>query len=171
MNVWNMDCTNLFNFIIFQFDGIFCSYISQFGPSHRHAPSPRTWYCASIDGSNQFFIEVFAKARCFYIQFHYNSEGVPRSIVQISNIAFNGDEFWSLHGFMVCDHWQIHIKWVIDYNNDSIEHLAFLLNEEKMQAHQGAVFSKTSAVFLVTQVAFTHVLQLVKAKCTSKVLT
>jgi hypothetical protein len=57
---------------------------------------------------------------------------VPRSIVQISNIAFSCDEFLSLNGLMVCDHWQIHMKWVIDYNNDSIEHLAFLLNGEKI---------------------------------------
>ncbi len=131
-NVWNMDCINLFNFLLFQFYGIFCSCVSQFGPSHGHAPSSWTSYCASIDGSYWFFVEVCTKARCFYIQFQYSEKGVPRSIVQISNIAFSCDEFLSLNGLMVCDHWQIHMKWVIDYNNDSIEHLAFLLNGEKI---------------------------------------
>jgi len=76
-----MDYINLFNFLIFQFDGFFCSCISQFGPFHKHAPSRQTCYCASIDGSNWFFAKVCAKVKCFYIQFHYSDKGVPRSIV------------------------------------------------------------------------------------------
>jgi hypothetical protein len=82
-NVWNLDCINQFNFLIFQFDGIFCSCTSQFNLSHIHALSHWTHYYASIDGSNWFFVEVCAKARCFYIRFHYNNKGVLGSIVQI----------------------------------------------------------------------------------------
>jgi hypothetical protein len=79
-----------------------------------------------------FFVEVGTKVKCFYIQFHYSGKGVPRLVIQINNIAFSGDEFWSLNGSMVCDHWQIYMKWVSNYNNDSVEHLAFLLNKEKI---------------------------------------
>jgi hypothetical protein len=67
MNVWNLVCINLFNFLIFQLDGIFCSCISQFGASHKHASSPWTCCCASIDGSNWLFVEVCAKVKCFYV--------------------------------------------------------------------------------------------------------
>jgi hypothetical protein len=64
----------------------------------------------------------------------------------INNITFNGDEFWSLNGLMVHDQWQIHMKWVTNYNNDSIEHLAFLLHGEKIWAHWGAICSKISVM-------------------------
>jgi hypothetical protein len=66
-NIWNLDYISLFNFLTFQFDGMFCFYTNQFDPSHIHAPSLWTYYYASIDGSNWFFAKVCAKAKCFYI--------------------------------------------------------------------------------------------------------
>jgi hypothetical protein len=128
-NVWNLLCINLFNFLIFQLDGIFCSGISQFGPFHKHASSPWTCYC---DGSNWFFVEVCAKEKCSYVQFHYNNKGVPRSVVQISNITFSGDEFGHWMGW-----WYVTINKFSWSGSQTITMIpyspfAFLLNKEKI---------------------------------------
>jgi hypothetical protein len=39
-----------------------------------------------------------------------------------NNITFINDELWSLNGLMVCDHQQIHTKWVTNYNSNVVEH-------------------------------------------------
>jgi hypothetical protein len=38
---------------------------------------------------------------------------------------FKGDEYWSFHGLLQSDHEHIHLKWIINYNMNNIEHLAF----------------------------------------------
>jgi hypothetical protein len=48
-----------------------------------------------------------------------------------NNITFTSDEFRSLNGLMVCDHQQIHLKWVTNYNSNVVEHFTFVLNGEK----------------------------------------
>jgi len=58
-----------------------------------------------------------------------------------NNIAFINDEFCSPNSLMVCNHQQIHLKWVTNYNSDIVEHLAFVLNGEKIWAHLGVVYS------------------------------
>jgi hypothetical protein len=67
-----------------------------------------------------------------------------------------------------CDHPQIHTNWVTNYNIDSIEHVAFVLNGGKMGAHWGAIHPNTYDMLLVTQAIFIHVLQLEKPECKSK---
>jgi hypothetical protein len=48
-----------------------------------------------------------------------------------NNTTFTSDEFWSLNGLMVCDHQQIHLKWVTNYNYNVVEQFTFVLNSEK----------------------------------------
>ncbi len=47
-----------------------------------------------------------------------------------NNNAFFHDESWSLNGLLVCDHHQINMKWVTNYNSDSIFRLTFVLEGE-----------------------------------------
>jgi hypothetical protein len=57
---------------------------------------------------------------------------------------------------------------VTNYNIDSVEHIAFVLNDEKMGAHRGAICPNTCDMLLVTRAIFIHVLQLEKPECKSK---
>jgi len=82
-----------------------------------------------------------------------------------NNIVFTSDEFWSLNGLMVCNHQQIHVKWVIDYNCDVIKHLVFVLNGEKIWVHLGTVYSKTRMMLPMTQTTIVHV----KVDCKNKI--
>jgi hypothetical protein len=54
-----------------------------------------------------------------------------------NNTTFTNDEFQSLNGLVVCDHQQIHLKWVKNYNSNVVEHFTFVLNGEKIWAHLG----------------------------------
>jgi hypothetical protein len=58
-----------------------------------------------------------------------------------NNTTFTSDEFQSLNGLIVCDHQQIHLKWVKKYNSNVVEHFTFVLNGEKIWAHLGVVYS------------------------------
>jgi hypothetical protein len=58
-----------------------------------------------------------------------------------NNTTFTSDEIWSLNGLIVCDHQQIHLKWVTNYNFDVVEHFTFALNGEKIWAYLGVVYS------------------------------
>jgi hypothetical protein len=66
------------------------------------------------------------------------------------------------------DHQQIHTKWVINYNIECIEHLAFVISGEKIWAHWGVLCHDTNVMLLVTQIAFAIVVQLVKVECKHK---
>jgi hypothetical protein len=57
------------------------------------------------------------------------------------------------------------MKWVTDYNNDSIKHLSFVLHGGKNWAHWDVICLESSMVLPMTEIAFTHALQLLKAKC------
>ncbi len=85
-----------------------------------------------------------------------------------SNSTFNNDELWSFLKLLQCDHPQIQTNWVTNYNIDSVEHIAFVLNGEKMGAHWGAIRPNTCDMLLVTQAICIHVLQLEKPECKSK---
>ncbi len=69
-------------------------------------------------------------------------------------LLFQGDEFWSFHGLLKGDHQQIHTKWVTDYNIKCIEHLAFVINGEKIWVHWGVLCLNTNVMLPMTQVAF-----------------
>jgi len=69
-------------------------------------------------------------------------------------LSFQGDEFWSFHGLLKGDHQQIHTKWVTDYNIKCIEHLAFVINGEKIWVHWGVLCLNTNVMLPMTQVAF-----------------
>jgi hypothetical protein len=70
---------------------------------------------------------------------------------------------------MVCDHQQIHLKWVTNYNSDVVEHFIFVLNSEKIWAHLGVVYLEIGMILQVTQKTIVHVLQLVKVDYKRKI--
>jgi hypothetical protein len=51
------------------------------------------------------------------------------------NLSFQGDELWSFGGLLQGDHSQIHTKWITTYNTNCNEHLAFVIDDEKMWVH------------------------------------
>jgi hypothetical protein len=56
------------------------------------------------------------------------------------------------------------MKWVMDYNKHPIEHLAYVINGEKIWAHWGEACQSTRSMLPITKTTFAHVVQLVKAK-------
>ncbi len=63
------------------------------------------------------------------------------------------------------------MKWVMDYNMNFITHLAYVVNAEKIWAHQGEVYPTTSSMLPITKAGFAHVIQLVDVKCKPRCLT
>jgi hypothetical protein len=51
----------------------------------------------------------------------------------------------------------------MDYNKHPIEHVAYVVNGEKIWAHWGEVCPSTHSMLPITKTTFAHVVQLVKA--------
>jgi hypothetical protein len=63
------------------------------------------------------------------------------------------------------------MKWVTKYNTNCNERLFFVINGEKIWAHEGVVCPNIGVKLLATQVAFVTVVQFVKLECKGKLLT
>lgn len=68
---------------------------------------------------------------CSFIAIVKLCQGQLYSLYCEPTSIFKGDEFWSFCGLLQSDHEQIHLKWVTNYNTCNIEHLAFVLNDQK----------------------------------------
>ncbi len=77
----------------------------------------------------------FAQRRDIFIVTSLLGWNLPRSIIYFIMWQQLHNQQWQtlvLSRVVTCDHTQIHIKWVTNYNtNNSIEHCAFLLNGER----------------------------------------
>jgi hypothetical protein len=54
---------------------------------------------------------------------------------------------------------------MIDYNTNSIQDLAFVLNGEKIWVHWGAIYPKTIDMLLVIETSLALVMELMKVEC------
>jgi hypothetical protein len=58
--------------------------------------------------------------------------------------SFQSDAFWSFHGLLRLNHQQTtNLKWIIDYNIDSNEHIAFVWKDENLWVHRGCNLNAT----------------------------
>ncbi len=85
-----------------------------------------------------------------------------------ATLSFQGNEFWSFHKLLQCDHEQIHSKCVTDYNIKCTKHLGFVINDENIWAHWGVLCFNTNVMLPVTQTTFATVVQLLKVECKRK---
>jgi len=86
-----------------------------------------------IDGDHAITLEIFSKERYFNLQLHSCGEGLPMSTIEF--ILWHRLfllQWWILFLLWIVkvDNWQIHMKWVIEYNINSIEHFTFVVNGE-----------------------------------------
>jgi hypothetical protein len=54
---------------------------------------------------------------------------------------------------------------MIDYNTNSIQDLAFVLNGEEIWVHWGVIYVKTSGMLLVIETSLALVMEVMKVEC------
>jgi len=60
------------------------------------------------------------------------------------------DEFWAFKNILECSHSQIHMRWLSDMNNNSIQ-LIFVANGEKIWVvHEGSLVDRDMFASIVT---------------------
>ncbi len=87
------------------------------------------------------------------------------SLYQDPITSFTADEFWSFKNLQDLTHDVIHLRWVEDLN-DGKEHLAFIVNGDKVFAKHKCTHSEVGE--LVDRDMFSVLINRVKAECTGK---
>ncbi len=90
------------------------------------------------------------------------------SLYNDCNSPFSSDEFWAFKGLLDCSHDHIHMKWVAELNDFS-EHLAFIVNGDKLWAMHNDPILKLRIV--VIKDSFQSLISQLKSKCSSKFLS
>jgi hypothetical protein len=81
------------------------------------------------------------------------------------NSSFSSDEFWAFKSLVNFSHDYIHMKWVVDLN-DNNEQLAYFVNGEKIWATHNDPLSKLQIV--LTQESFQSLISQMKSECLGK---
>jgi hypothetical protein len=74
-------------------------------------------------------------------------QGQLYSLYNDGSSQFSSDEFWAFKGLLDYNHDHIHMKWMAKLN-DSSEHLAFIMNGDKLWAMHNDTISKIRIVVI-----------------------
>ncbi len=134
-----------------------CVCANQFGSSLLCSYAMWASVYSAIYEEHAIPIQICTMGGYLHIWIHSYSQGMPSWLYNLyydATLSFQGNEFWSFHGLLQDDHQQIHTKWVTDYNIECIEHLAFVINGEKIWVHWGVLCPNINVMLPMTQVAF-----------------
>jgi hypothetical protein len=95
---------------------------SQLGPCLWHTLDDGTCMSVVINGDHAIPPKICSKENFFHLKV---CQGHLYTLYYNTTFSFQSDKLWSFHGLLLHgDHQQIHMRWMINYNVNSIQHLS-----------------------------------------------